>query len=153
MSAKKRYIKSKIVSDSLYKAILGSHVLVLTWTLFFFSGLSPLDAGAENLTTEAQHESLSILQPEDTDSFLHGLYSPKESNPVPENSDESDKNEKTDSFDATSCKAACLISSLYHSSLYKTLSALPGQDSLRNRNTVSLVILYQSWKICFDCIS
>lgn len=152
MLTKRWYIKSKVITDSLYKATPGGYVLIV-WALFFLSSLFPVEARAKNLTKESQHASLNTCFPEDTDNVFHPLYSPKEPNPVPENSDKSGNNEKANGFDDNGSKAFCFISASCYFLLDQILSALPGQDSLRNRATVSLVILYQSWKICFDFIS
>lgn len=151
MLTKSWYIKSKALSDSIYNAIPGSYALIV-WALFFFNGLSPVEPKTENLTKESQRESLNVLLPEETDILFQPLYSPKEPNPVSQNPEKSDNKDKAGGFDDTESKRFCFSASC-HLPLDQSLSALPGQDSLRNRATVSLVILYQSWKICFDFIS
>jgi len=86
----------------------------------------------------------SVISSDDIGDFSDIPFHPNVPSPTPENPSDSDDKEEQDGFDddlKVPNKSVILNSSLKDKALLDLL-----QQSFQNRNFISLIILYQSWK-------
>ena len=130
--------KSALISISLFFDLIKRTLLLFALLISANSFATEQNGG---ISLESNQ---SVVLSNNTDNFSHIPLHPTSPSPIPESPAESDDNEEQDGFDddfKIGGKSLVLNTSSKSKILFDSLL-----QSFSNRNSISLVILYQSWK-------
>ena len=130
---------------SFWKAALN--ICVYTFLVTFFVGTLYSATTAANQSKESvRHDGLTLLECH-VDLPHTPFHLPVKLPPIPNKSEDIDDEEQKDKFDDESSKSLWQYASyrLFNLSSEKSRS-IQLEQSVQNRTTVSLIILYHSWK-------
>lgn len=131
-------------SRSLRERVTSIFLLVI-WIFPFFSNSFAFKAYPDNLNKSTLNAHINGLLSADVDSSTPHPFDPNLPDSTPQKQDEFDENEKEDNSE-DDWKILCRTSLQYSTSLEKALTA-GNTQSIQNRNSVYLFILFHSWKI------
>ena len=118
--------------------------MCIIWVFLFITGLFPDKVYAKQVAENKEQGFFNIPESENSNVFSHHTNTPPETSLIPESSDQTDDNKETYGFDGD-CDNENPASSFPNFPFENSLSLIPKQ-CVRNRITVSLFILYHSWK-------
>ena len=121
--------------------------LLVIWIFPFVSDAFASEQHYNDLNKSELNTEITFLTPHDIDSSNPEPFSPNFPESTPEEQDEFDEKEKEDNSE-DDWKILCRTSVRFDTSLEKALTASNTQ-SIQNRNSVYLFILFHSWKIFF----
>jgi hypothetical protein len=147
MSVQKVNNKLKGINPhKLWERALSIFLLVI-WIFPFASDVFASEQHPYDLNKSELNTEIAVLTSNDVDSSNPQPFSPNLPESTPEEQDEFDEKEKDDNSE-NDWKILCKTSLRFDTSLEKALIARNTQ-SIQNRNSVYLFILFQSWKIFF----